>query len=291
MTPPEHFLLGITCANIFYSFLGIFRKNWYTYLKLALVMGLVAVSPDVDSFFGHYISQDPYVGHRGMTHSLIGVAVLALIAVFFVSLFSIVLRAVIGYWKFLVRFFKKKFGAVESPEVIWKYVVGPFFPKQFLVFFVFAFIAGVSHLISDLPQPPSVWKGIPLFFPLKENGVFVRNGGWNLIGWYDIKILWVLIGACISTIPLVILSRLLSLIKLKYVKYIFIPFFSLIIIFNTGVLGWIANYVMHSRYEGEAKWYEGQMKIVDVLPPDIKNATLKGKTIFISLFRQVQGGK
>ena len=157
-----------------------------------------------------------------------------------------------------------------------------------MIFFLCAFVAGVSHLLSDLPQPPSVWKGIPLFFPLKENGVYVRNGGWNLIGWYDIKILWILIGSCAVTIPAVMAGRFFSLVKLKYAA---IPLFSAIILFNAGVLAWMTDYIKKSKYEGEAKWYESQMKIVEEFPPEIRKITNQGKTIFISIFRQVQNMK
>ena len=116
MTPPEHLLIGITCANIFYSILGIFRKHWFNYFAFALVLGLVAMAPDIDSFFGHYTSQDPVVGHRGMTHSFLGVAVIALPMVLSASFGNLLARAFVAYWKLLVRFFRKRFGLAQKEE-------------------------------------------------------------------------------------------------------------------------------------------------------------------------------
>ncbi len=268
--------------------MGIFRKNWYTYIKIFFIMGLMAIIPDIDSFYGVYTSTDPMIGHRGVTHSFLGVAVLACIVVVSISLLSVFIRVFTGYWKYLLKYFHKKVTGEKSEVIILKYVIAPISPKHFFLFLLFAFISGSSHLLCDLPQPPSVWKGIPLFFPMKDGGQFVRNGGWSLIGWYDIKIMWILAGAAALSLPAVIISRFFDLVR---VRFIAIPFFVLIILFNGGVLYWIGKYIAGCRYEGELKWNQYQANVIDELPVEIKNITLKGRTIFISIFRQVQGYK
>ena len=105
MAPPEHLLMGITLANIFYSVQAFFKKKYFTYGKLLIVLGLVAMSPDIDSFFGRYTSPNPYIGHRGMTHSFVGITVLGFLFTIAASLFSIIIRIAGGYWKFLVNYF------------------------------------------------------------------------------------------------------------------------------------------------------------------------------------------
>ncbi len=285
MTPPEHFLIGISCANIFYSGLLIIKRNWFTYGKLLIIMGLVAISPDIDSFFGHYTSTDPFVGHRGMTHSFLGVLVISIAFTLFASVITVLFRLIIGYWKVIVRYFKKRDTGEVSDEIIREYILDPFLLNKFFLFLLLCFISGTTHLITDLPQPPSVWKGIPLFFPLKSNGEFVRSGGWSLIGWYDLKIMWVLIGTTVLTVPSVLIGRAADLFKLRYAS---IPLLSVVILFNCAVFVWMGSYIASSTYTNSRKWAAYQNEMVKTFPPEIREVTMKGKTIFISLFRQMR---
>ncbi len=288
MTPPDHLVIGFSLANVFYSILIILRKRWFGYFFLLLLFGIVSVSPDIDSFFGNYTSIDPWIGHRGVTHSLIGVFVLGLGLTLVFSFLALVVRLIGGYWRYLVHFFTNRTPGERSGFILWKYLLEPFYFKRLLLLFAGTFVVGYSHLLVDMVQPPSVWKGVPLFFPVKVNGEYLRSGGWNLIGWYDLKISLVLIASFVGTIPVVFLGKLFDFARLKYVAA---PLLVLVILFNTGVYIWIGSYISSNNYSGNADWYRYQMKIVDTFPSPIKETTLKGKTIFLTLFRQMRKKK
>lgn len=283
MTPPEHLFIGWSCANIFYCVQSFFEKKFFSYIKIVLAVCLVAMLPDIDSFFGNYTSTDPYIGHRGMTHSFLGVFVIALIITIFFIIGSIIIRLIIGYWKFLTAYFKKKELGQSADFSFWHYAIFPVFPIPLLIFILYTFLGGVSHLIADLPQPPSVWKGLPLFFPSKTNGEYIRYGGWAYMGWYDLKVLWVFIGASISSIPVIIIGKFFKLVKLKIIAFIL---FGIVVLFNIGVMVWAEKHIKSNRYQGESAWTKQQLKMVKTLPKPIKKITEDGIRIFYSIFNQ-----
>ncbi len=288
MTPPSHLLIGFSLANVFYSILIIVRKRWFGYFFILLLFGVVSVFPDIDSFFGNYTSTDPYLGHRGMTHSLLGISVIGVGLSMVFSLLSLFVRLIFGYWRYLVHFFKNRTPDEVSNFVLWRYLLEPLNPRKFFILLIGTFVVGYSHLLVDMVQPPSVWKGIPLFFPLKANGEYLRSGGWNLIGWYDLKVFWILTGTFLGTIPVVFLGKLFDSARLKYVAT---PILALAVLFNAGVYIWIGKYISSLRYRGTAEWYSYQMKMVDTFPLQIKETTLKGKDIFLTLFKQMRKKK
>jgi membrane-bound metal-dependent hydrolase YbcI (DUF457 family) len=288
MTPPEHLFIGFSLANVFYSLLVMLRKRWFGYFSLLLFFGIMSTFPDIDSFFGNYTSKNPWLGHRGMTHSLLGVAVFGLGFTLLYSLLALFVRLVSGYWRYLVHYFTNRTPGERSSFVLWKHLLEPFSPRRLLVLFIGMFVVGYSHLLVDMIQPPSVWGGIPLFFPLKVNGEYLRSGGWNLIGWYDLKVFWIIVATFIGTIPLIFLGKLFDFARLKYVAA---PILALVIFFNTGVYIWVGNYIMSQKYKGNADWYRYQMKIVNTFPSPIKETTLKGKNIVLTLFRQMRRRK
>ncbi len=283
MTPPDHLLVGLSCANILYSAQAIFKKDILSYAKVIVVLALVAISPDIDSFFGAYTSRDPYIGHRGMTHSFLGVLALSFIIVVLSGVISVIIRVISGYYRYLIHFFKKRDGYMKSDFVFWKFILYPFSWKPFFLLFLFAFLAGVSHLIIDLPQPVTHWKGIPLWFPLKAGGDYIRNGEYAYIGWYDLNITWILIGTTVISFGMVIFTKFIKLIQMRY---IYIPLFSIIILFNAGVLYWMHGHIKSSTYRGETAWYNQQMKDIKKFPKKIQIITKKGFVIFLSLYRQ-----
>jgi membrane-bound metal-dependent hydrolase YbcI (DUF457 family) len=288
MTPPEHLFIGFSLANLFYSLLIILRKRWFGYFSLLFLFGIVAMAPDIDSFFGNYTSKDPWTGHRGMTHSLLGVAVIGLGLTLLFSLLALCGRLISGYWRYLVHYFTNRTSGEISRFVLWKYLLEPFSPWRLLVLFAGTFIVGYSHLLVDMIQPPSVWGGIPLFFPLKVNGEYLRSGGWNFIGWYDLKVFWIILATFLGTIPFVFLGKMFDFARLKYVAA---PILALVILFNAGVYIWVGSYILSQRYKGNADWYRYQMKIVNAFPSPIKETTLKGKNIVLTLFRQMRRKK
>ena len=129
MTPPEHFVCGLTTANALYSARVFLGRSPAFYPVILVIGGVAAVLPDIDAFFGHYASTNALVGHRGWTHSLLGI-------VGFATIFSL------GF---------KLFGKNGS-----------------LFIWLCATLAGLSHLLCDLITPPSVWGGLPLLFPLSQ---------------------------------------------------------------------------------------------------------------------------
>jgi len=166
MTPPEHIVIGFSIAHVFYSIQSLLRKKILSYFIMPGVAAIFSILPDVDSFFGHYTSKNIYIGHRGITHSL---------------LFCAIISGVLASASYFLYYFNKKFSSKPCDENIKS--------KCFMLFGISLF-ASISHLLADLPQPPGVWGGIPVLFPYRENGNFMRIGGWSNIGWYDYKILW-----------------------------------------------------------------------------------------------------
>ncbi|MCP4135595.1 MAG: metal-dependent hydrolase, partial [bacterium] len=150
MTIPEHLMIGFSFANIFYAIQSLFKFKKINYLLLVLLLAIAAAFPDIDSFFGYYTSTNPLIGHRGATHSIAG----AIVSGFILTLTALLISAI---------FLRKKYLTMRV---------------FFLLFFISS-LAGISHVLADLPQPPSVWKGIPVFFPLKSGGQYMRHGGWS----------------------------------------------------------------------------------------------------------------
>jgi membrane-bound metal-dependent hydrolase YbcI (DUF457 family) len=288
MAPPEHFLIGITLANIFYSFQSFFKERLFTYLKLVSILALIAIFPDIDSFFGKYTSTNPLIGHRGITHSLLGIGVIALLFTILSSVISISIRIITGYWYTILKYFKgTNLELKENIDFnIKKHILKPLLPKYFIIFFILSFIAGLSHLIADLPQPPGVWNGIPLFYPLQNSsGEYIRNGGWSFMGWYDIKVIWILLGTVAVSIPMVMATQFIKLIKFKIISIIL---FAIIIIFNIGSFYYISSYISSCTYKSRRDWAIYQTKVIDDLPVKLKDKTILWKKIGFDLFRQVR---
>ncbi|MCP4180184.1 MAG: metal-dependent hydrolase, partial [bacterium] len=195
MTPPEHFLIGASLANVYYSFQSLLKSKRINYLTLLLIMGIAAIFPDIDSFFGHYTSVNPIIGHRGMTHSIIAVIIFGFILT--IITFAVTFIIMINYYKC-----KSLFQVSEDINFINR-MKNYFSIKSFIILFIISSIAGLSHLIADLPQPAGIWNGIPLLFPLKLGNQYIRNGGFSLIGWYDYSIMWLLIKVSLASFFLI----------------------------------------------------------------------------------------
>lgn len=290
MTPPEHFLIGVVSANIFYSSMHFSKgheKKSHGYLKLAIAMGLAASMPDIDTFFGNYTSRDPLIGHRGWTHSFIGVLGISLAMTIIISILTFLLRIFTSYFRLLYNKFKPA-TENESSYNFSRDLFQPFLLKPFILLLLFLFFAGVTHLIADLPQAGSVWGGIPLLFPFKLGGEHVRFGGFGIIGWYDLKILWYLIGAVAITTPFVYFGKILYLIKKKPAKIAAVFIYAMVFLFSAVFFGWMIKHVKNSNYKNDKQWYVYQMNQVEKLPAFIKYPTLKGIKIFTSIFYQAR---
>ena len=295
MTPPEHLLIGLTGANMYYSFMSFFwtkkRMPW-GYVALAFSMGLVSIIADIDSFFGNYGSPNPMIGHRGMTHSIAAAALFSLVITVLIAVLSAGVRIVTGYCLVLFHYFRssekvlKKNSGNETGFNFCRFVSHPLTPKPILLMLVGAFIAGVSHLVTDLPQPASVWNGIPLLFPLKYGGSYVRTGGWGIIGWWDLAIPWVLFCVYSFTLLLLLCGRFLRISKQNIAQRASVAVFALVIFINLGSWFWMARYIASSNYKGETQWYLSQMKMLETFPPRIREITRRGFTVGASLFRQ-----
>ena len=245
MTPPEHFLYGLTAANTVYAGASLNRAFRGSYILSLAAGSFMAVLPDVDSFTGSYSSQDPFYGHRGWTHSFFAIltATFALLVVCF--LFSRLIR---------VSFQK----------------------SSYVVLFLCAALGGLSHLLCDMITPPGIWGGLPLFFPAT-----VRYGGWSYTGWYFITLFWIILITCLGAILSGIIARLtyfFNLILLSRSIWIFS------FLLSTGAIFYSCYSISKSRYTDEAGWYSLQMRRVQDFPapiPAFTNASIK---IFLTLY-------
>jgi hypothetical protein len=132
----------------------------------------------------------------------------------------------------------------------------------------------------DLPQPPGVWKGIPLYFPLKIDGHYLRSGGWSYIGWYDYRITWILfVSVSISFIFLI--AGILFKRSVFYRRI-----FSVCIILNfitAGIMS--ADYVMLSKYNGSREWNESQRHYIEDTPGYVRSFISESRKLILGVIR------
>lgn len=260
MTPPEHLFIGFSIGNIFYAIQTFFKKKYLPYLFIIFMSGIFAILPDADSFFGNYISTDVYTGHRGITHSV---------------LFVFAMSAVISFLAVILVFLKRLFHKSEISNL------------HLFVFFIFSliFLSGLSHLIADLPQPPGVWKGIPLFYPHATGKSFSRIGGWSKIGWYDYKIFWTLFYSVLVSLFLIAAGFVLR--KLSFRKFTKV-ISMLIIVFNISIFIWLGCYIGNSQYVDAKQWDQEQSEYLMKSNRIISWLTIKGKDCFLKIFRIIK---
>ena len=281
MMPPEHFFIGASIANIAYSTRLFLNRPRFSYTFMVLVCGITAMLPDIDSVFGHYMSRNPLIGHRGMTHSII----FALFAATVLSLLIVHIPALIinvpG---------RAKNRSIHSTDIL-SYPYGSLgkggssaFKPDFIFLFVIIFISWLSHIIADLPQPPGVWNGIPVFFPLHSAGDYIRHGGWSMIGWFDLKILWGMIAVFILSGCLLLSSHILRLFNTTLTSRVL---YMLTIGLNIGAIICITIYISTAPYNGPVKWIESQTRFIETGSPILRHLTVKGKDAFLFLFRKV----
>ena len=260
MTPPEHLFIGFSIGNIFYAVQTFFKKKYLPYLFIIFISGIFAILPDADSFFGNYISTDVYAGHRGITHSV---------------LFVFALSALTSFLAVVLVFIKRLFYKREISNL------------HFFISFIFSliFLSGLSHLIADLPQPPGVWKGIPLFYPHQTGESFSRVGGWSKIGWYDYKIFWTLFYSVSVSFILIAVGFILR--KLSFKKFTKV-LSMLIIVFNISVFIWLSSYIVNSDYINAKQWDQQQNVYLKNSNRIISGLTTRGKDCFLKIFRIVK---
>ena len=256
MTPPDHLLTGLSIGAVYSSICGLFSIKRIQYFIAFILCALFAVLPDIDAFRGVYSSPDPFIGHRGITHSL-----------FFVTLSSVIFVLLYLTVRVIFRYFKNE-KTYEEKKLLW------------IDLFLLLVLAGSSHLILDIPQPPGIWKGIPVFFPLKDGAQFARIGGWNKIGWYDYRITWMLfISVSVSIVILIttiFLKKNLFIKKILYVSVLIICFITYILMIST-----IAN----SSYKNSKEWNESQRRYIDALPEYFKKAAAHGRESILKIIK------
>ena len=261
MTPPEHLFIGFSIANIFYSIQTLLNKKYIPYLLLIILAGVFAIIPDIDSFWGNYTSNNVYIGHRGITHSI-----------FYIFMVSATVVALISIVMVIYNFINSN-SRISDAKI-----------KLFIVFMLL-FLSGISHLLADLPQPPSVWNGIPLFYPYQSNGVFSRTGGWSKIGWYDYKIVWSFISIAVVSVFLTMVLFMLNQFRFNVLKkLVAIILFLINIIVNI----WMVNYINNSQYINATHWEKIQSEYIKNSSPIINTATMKGSNYFLKLFHAIK---
>ncbi|HPJ40467.1 MAG TPA: metal-dependent hydrolase [Spirochaetota bacterium] len=259
MTPPEHIFMGTIVANSAYAVRIMRGRRAPSYGILLLAGALCAVLPDIDSLFGHYGSANPWVGHRGMTHSLLWSLLQAFLVAFFL-------------YRIRVRSAVESLNAAGGEDDT---------RSAFLLLFATALTASVSHVIADLPQPPSVWHGIPVFFPLTKNGEYVRNGGWGLIGWYDFRIMINLFLGALATGGI---CGALFIWRQRISRPVKRALGALVLCIGLGSSIWTGYYISGCSYESGRHWEQYQGEVLESYPGGVRRAVLGGRRIFYDAF-------
>jgi len=259
MTPPEHILIGFSIANIFYSVQKILNRTCLPYLLMVVFAVMFAVLPDIDSFFGSYASTSVYSGHRGVTHSIA-----------FILLASA--AAIPAAWIFRAAAFQ---GIDDKQEA----------RKMYAAFFALVFAAGLSHLLADLPQPAGPWGGIPLLYPYRSNGTFVRSGGWGRLGWYDYQVMWTFIYAALASAMAIVFIYSAGRMQFGRVKKILAV---LLFAVNLGAFAWLVDHVKNSEYVSARHWDKVQDEYLSHAGPLVRGITISGRDFFLRLFFRVR---
>jgi hypothetical protein len=158
--------------------------------------------------------------------------------------------------------------------------------KQCILLFVVMLLSSLSHLLADLPQPPSVWGGIPLFYPCRANGDFARVGGWSLVGWYDYRIMWIYCILGISSSFAVMAIYHFSNKRKKYFSSAFLA--SMILLFNISTNAWIITYIYNSKYINASHWEKMQNEFLNRSPKALRYLTIEGRKCFLDFFRKIK---
>ena len=247
MTPPSHILIGVILTNTVYvaTRLKDPENQKVGYIPLLAVGILCSVMPDGDGisrYFGTYESTNVFMGHRGITHSLAGVAFISLLVSFLVLTARLLSLRLFGL-------IKKSGGTPPGYSA-------------FLMLWLLGFAAGVLHLVCDLPSPSNIWKGIPIFFPMREDGHFQRIGGWNKIGWFDYHLIYLLIMSTAVSSVLTILTAVGG--RWRFARNVLFGA-SLVLVCYVTFSSYA--YIAQSTYSGRWKEMKKQEAILNKKPP------------------------
>jgi len=248
MTSPDHFLAGLSIGAVYSAVCGISSLKRIPYFAAFILCGVFAMLPDIDAFRGVYSSTDPLIGHRGITHSL-----------FFAALVSVISVVVYLSGRVVLRY---------SKNLLW------------IDLFVILFLAITSHLLLDLPTPTGIWKGIPVFFPLKDGGQFARAGGWSKIGWFDYRITWILFVSVSASIVIfvstIFFKKNIFIKKILYSGILIICIISYILITST---------IASSSFKNSKEWNESQSRYIDTRPEFFKKAVIHSRRFILRIIK------
>lgn len=252
MTPPDHLMAGLSVGAIYSSICGMFSVKRLSLVPVSVICGISAILPDADALRGVYSSTDPFIGHRGVTHSI-----------FFVLSVAILFTCLYAVWLKMHSHYKS-----DQNSITEKFLWGDLF--------ILIVISGITHLIMDLPQPPGVWKGIPLFFPLKNGDLFLRSGGWSYTGWYDYRVTFILlVSISVSFIFLTagfFTGRILLIRKFLSVCVMIVCITSLFL---------ITEHIRNSSFKGGKAWNESQRHYLEKFPPNVRKFTATGRSFIL----------
>lgn len=198
----SHTISGVAIGAVVSTFFETPAKRW----KAWVVGAIGGAFPDIDAIslwskfdttFGQWFhlshtGEEIYCGkfwysHHGFFHSILAMALLGSLFIF------------IPYLKSKIT----KKSVVLKTKRYWA-----------LAFF----LAGLCHILEDIPTPDNIWGGVRIFFPFE-----VYIGGWNYIWWWNNYDLFLII---LLTALLAIISLYIP-ISFRFKK--FIPFSFLMI--------------------------------------------------------------
>ncbi len=262
MSPPSHALMGLVLANAAYVAVnarpGNASRPRVGYLGLAVALVFGSIMPDLDSisrFWGTYHSTNVFIGHRGVTHSLLGVTAMA--AVFAAALVGLRSAAAFAF---------RAIGSGSGRDRVFGR------SSSYRLLFAAALAGGVVHLACDLFSPPG-WGGIPVFFPLMKDGHFWRIGEWRRIGWFDLEVIYHLILAAFFTAWA---AAVFGLARRRGARFVAAGACLLVSIVLTG---WLTAYIGASRYEGWSAERRKQAAILAGKPQWFKEVYREGRKV------------
>lgn len=210
MTPVGHSATGAAAGGIISPLLNkVFRIPHRAVIALAMLGSII---PDIDAaslLFDHNVYYGKlWYSHHIFFHSLLGALAISVFMSMVYLTFAIAFRGT-------VNIFRRDKRPLESRLL------------RFAGAVIASYIGCLVHFLGDCPTPPGPWGGIALLWPSMK-----MYGGWNRIFWHNWYLIYLSAMFIIIFIPAQVFAGLLSLIKIRYVRWGYYGFRALIAVFS-----------------------------------------------------------
>lgn len=287
MLLPSHLLLGMSVANLACGVQLLSGRYSWRWRTLTFWCCTAALAPDFDVFWSVYRSADPLIGHRGFSHSLFYIFIIGILFSAGAVLLHNRLARSVPLSERLRSFFyqyrlKKKHvaehAAEPQPAVRNRERYGIINGGIFLIGVLI--LAGFTHLYADLWQPPGMWNGIPLYWPFSA----VRSGGWAHMGWFDYRIVWLLL-------RLNLICWLLLVLRKPLARFAAAPRITALAAVITVLISWgvLHSNLQQKQFENYTQWNRLQQSSLQQLPGPVKQLFELWRRIYLSVYRSLTG--